>query len=386
MPRPRSAEPDLTGSVGFVSTQKVTLFDSDTPLRLARGGVLAPVEVAYETYGELSPRGDNAVFVCHALTGDAHAAGYHPGARRPGWWDTMIGPGKPLDTTRMFVVCANLIGGCQGTTGPASTNPATGAAYGMDFPLLDMVDFVTVHRALLKHLGVTKLLAAFGGSLGGMQVLEWALRYPEDMATAVVIAASSRLSAQNIAFSAVAREAITRDPGFAEGQYAAAGTAPQMGLSIARMMAHITYLSEEAMTTKFGREPQESTFTPGFGADFAVESYLRHQGESFLERFDALSYLYLTRVMDYFDPFADAAATDAIAAAGTKVLVTSFSSDWRFSPMHSQRIVRTLERAGVPVTYRTLQSDYGHDSFLLEVPGYQETVRAYLDRALEELG
>lgn len=386
MPRPRSAEPDLTGSVGFVSTQKVTLFDSDTPLRLARGGVLAPVEVAYETYGELSPRGDNAVFVCHALTGDAHAAGYHPGARRPGWWDTMIGPGKPLDTTRMFVVCANLIGGCQGTTGPASTNPATGAAYGMDFPLLDMVDFVTVHRALLKHLGVTKLLAAFGGSLGGMQVLEWALRYPEDMATAVVIAASSRLSAQNIAFSAVAREAITRDPGFAEGQYAAAGTAPQMGLSIARMMAHITYLSEEAMTTKFGREPQESTFTPGFGADFAVESYLRHQGESFLERFDALSYLYLTRVMDYFDPFADAAATDAIAAAGTKVLVTSFSSDWRFSPMHSQRIVRTLERAGVPVTYRNLQSDYGHDSFLLEVPGYQETVRAYLDRALEELG
>ncbi|HPZ48983.1 MAG TPA: homoserine O-acetyltransferase [Propionibacteriaceae bacterium] len=386
MPRPRSAEPDLTGSVGFVSTQKVTLFDSDTPLRLARGGVLAPVEVAYETYGELSRRGDNAVFVCHALTGDAHAAGYHPGARRPGWWDTMIGPGKPLDTTRMFVVCANLIGGCQGTTGPASTNPATGAAYGMDFPLLDMVDFVTVHRALLKHLGVTKLVAAFGGSLGGMQVLEWALRYPEDMATAVVIAASSRLSAQNIAFSAVAREAITRDPGFAEGQYAAAGTAPQMGLSIARMMAHITYLSEEAMTTKFGREPQESTFTPGFGADFAVESYLRHQGESFLERFDALSYLYLTRVMDYFDPFADAAATDAIAAAGTKVLVTSFSSDWRFSPMHSQRIVRTLERAGVPVTYRNLQSDYGHDSFLLEVPGYQETVRAYLDRALEELG
>ncbi|HQE32987.1 MAG TPA: alpha/beta fold hydrolase, partial [Propionibacteriaceae bacterium] len=185
MPRPRSAEPDLTGSVGFVSTQKVTLFDSDTPLRLARGGVLAPVEVAYETYGELSRRGDNAVFVCHALTGDAHAAGYHPGARRPGWWDTMIGPGKPLDTTRMFVVCANLIGGCQGTTGPASTNPATGAAYGMDFPLLDMVDFVTVHRALLKHLGVTKLVAAFGGSLGGMQVLEWALRYPEDMATAV---------------------------------------------------------------------------------------------------------------------------------------------------------------------------------------------------------
>ncbi len=384
MPRAHRAEPDPTGSVGSVSTQTVTLFDTDTPLRLARGGVLAPVEVAYETYGQLSPAGDNAVFVCHALTGDAHAAGYHKGARRPGWWDTMIGPGKPLDTTRMFVICANLLGGCQGTTGPASINPTTGTAYGLDFPLLDMVDFVTVHRALLTHLGVTRLLAAFGGSLGGMQVLEWALRYPDDMATAVVIAASSRLSAQNIAFSAVAREAITRDPGFSQGQYAAAGTSPQMGLSIARMMAHITYLSEEAMATKFGREPQDSELTPGFGADFAVESYLRHQGKAFLERFDALSYLYLTRVMDYFDPFADPAAVEALAAAGTKVLVTSFSSDWRFSPLHSQRIVRTLERAGVPVTYRNLPSSYGHDSFLLTIPGYQETVAAYLDRALEE--
>ncbi len=372
-------------SVGVVSTRTATLFDADTPLVLARGAILAPVEVAYETYGELSASGDNAVFVCHALTGDAHAAGFHADARRPGWWDTMIGPGKPLDTRRMFVICANLLGGCRGTTGPASISPATGAAYGLDFPLLDMADFVTVHRALLAHLGVTKLLAAFGGSLGGMQVLEWALRYPDDMATAVVIAASSRLSAQNIAFSAVAREAIIRDRGFEGGQYAAAGTSPDIGLSIARMMAHITYLSEEAMASKFGREPQESTLTPGFGADFAVESYLRHQGEVFLERFDALSYLYLTRVMDYFDPFSRPGVTDAVAAADTRFLVTSFSSDWRFSASHSQRIVRLLENAGVPVTYRNLESTYGHDSFLLEIPGYQETIAAFLDHALESL-
>jgi homoserine O-acetyltransferase len=385
MPHLRPGETIPADSVGIVSTQRVTLFDESRPLRLARGTELARVDVAYETYGTLAPTGDNAVFVCHALTGDAHAAGYHEGAARPGWWDSMIGPGKPLDTDRMFVVSANLLGGCQGTTGPASINPATGQAYGLDFPLLDMSDFVTVHRALLSHLGVTKLLAAFGGSLGGMQVLDWALRYPDDMATAVVIAASSRLSAQNIAFSAVAREAITRDLGFHDGQYAAAGTSPDIGLSIARMMAHITYLSEEAMASKFGREPQQDALTPGFGADFAVESYLRHQGEVFLERFDALSYLYLTRVMDYFDPFADPRATEAVAAAGTRFLVTSFSSDWRFSPRHSLRIVRTLEHAGVPVTYRNLQSAHGHDSFLLEIPEYHDTVRAYLDHALEGL-
>ena len=370
-------------SVGVVTTRRVTLFDESSPLRLTSGAVLAPVEVAYETYGDLSPTRDNAVFVCHALTGDAHAAGFHEGATRPGWWDSMIGPGRPLDTTRMFVVCANLLGGCQGTTGPGSVNPATGAAYGLDFPLLDMADFVTVHRALLAHLGVERLLAAFGGSLGGMQVLEWALTYPDDMATAVVIAASSRLSAQNIAFSAVAREAITRDRGFRGGQYAAEGTSPDIGLSIARMMAHITYLSEEAMASKFGREPQQSRLSPGFGADFAVESYLRHQGEVFLERFDALSYLYLTRVMDYFDPFARPGATDAVAAAATRFLVTSFSSDWRFAPVHSLRIVRKLEHAGVPVTYRSLASTHGHDSFLLDIPDYHETVRAYLDHALD---
>ena len=346
---------------------------------------MAPVEVAYETYGTLSPARDNAVFICHALTGDAHAAGYHKGAERPGWWDNLIGPGRPLDTDRLYVVCANLLGGCQGTTGPSSIDPSTGRAYGLDFPLLDMGDFVTVHRALLAHLGIEKLLAAFGGSLGGMQVLEWALTHPEDLRHAVVVAASSRLSAQNIAFNAVAREAITRDPGFSGGQYVAEGTQPDRGLSIARMMAHITYLSEEAMSDKFGRSPQQADFAPGFGADFAVESYLRHQGEVFLERFDALSYLYLTRVMDYYDPFAREHATDAAAAADVRFLLTSFTSDWRFSSVHSRRIVRHLEHAGIPVTYRDIETAGGHDSFLLEIEPYHETIRAYMDRALEEV-
>lgn len=373
------------GSVGVVETRTVRLFDEASPLHMLTGSTLSQVDVAYETYGELSPAADNAVFVCHALTGDAHAAGHHVGAKRPGWWDTMIGPGKPVDTDRFFVVCPNLLGGCRGTTGPSSIDPATGQAYGLAFPVIDMGDFVTVHRALMHRLGIRRLLAGFGGSLGGMQVLEWALRYPDDMANAVVIAASSRLSAQNIAFSAVAREAIMRDPGFSDGQYAMAGTSPDMGLAIARMMAHITYLSEEAMAQKFGREPQQGELTPGFGADFSVESYLRHQGEAFLSRFDALSYLYLTRVMDYFDPFSRPGATDGLTRARTQFLVASFTSDWRFSPDHSRRIVQHLEHARVPVTFRNIESAFGHDSFLLDNAQYHATVRAFLDRALAEV-
>lgn len=374
-----------TGSVGLVSTRSVRLFTAEEPLHLERGGTLGPVDVAYETYGTLSPAADNAVFICHALTGDAHAAGFHEGATRPGWWDNLIGPGKPLDTDRFFVVCANLIGGCQGSTGPSSTNPATGAAYGLDFPVLMMRDLVEVHRALLRHLGIGRLLAALGGSLGGMQVLQWALDHPEEVANAVVIAASSRLTAQNIAFSAVARRAIMADPHFVDGAYAAAGVNPDTGLSIARMMAHITYLSEDALTEKFGRQPHPDAHEPGFGIDFAVESYLDHQGQAFLERFDALSYLYLTRVMDYFDPFADPEALARVSDRAVKWLVLSFATDWRFGTDHSRRIVRTLERAGQPVTFREIPSTWGHDSFLLAVEPYHATLRAYLDRALKEV-
>lgn len=371
------------GSVGFSRTERAVLFTEDDPLVLAGGRELGPVEVAYETYGVLSPQRDNAVFVCHALTGDAHAAGHHGDPSRTGWWDNLIGPGKPLDTNRFFVICPNLLGGCQGTTGPTSIDPSTGKPYQLDFPMLQMTDFVTVHRRLLEHLGISRLRAAVGGSLGGMQVLQWAIDAPDEVQDAVVVAASSRLTAQNIAFSAVAREAIMRDPDFRGGRYVEDGKPPHLGMAIARMMAHITYLSEEAMSEKFGRrlqgdEPAGSRM--GLGVDFQVESYLNHQGETFLDRFDALSYLYLTRVMDYFDPFADPSAAERIASGGTRFLVLSFDSDWRFDTTHSRRIVRTLEHAGVPVSFREIRSAWGHDSFLLVVPGYHETIRAFLNR------
>ena len=373
------------GSVGLVSTKTVRLFTAESPLMLELGGSLGPIDVAYETYGSLSPAADNAVFICHALTGDAHAAGFHEGAKRPGWWDNLIGPGRPLDTNRFFVISANLIGGCQGSTGPSSTDPATGEAYGLDFPLLMMRDLVEVHRALVRHLGISRLLAALGGSLGGMQVLQWALDHPTEVANAIVVAASSRLTAQNIGFSAVARRAIMTDPNFADGAYAAGGVNPDTGLAIARMMAHITYLSEDALTEKFGRQPHPDRQHPGFGIDFAVESYLDHQGQVFLERFDALSYLYLTRVMDYFDPFAAPDALAAVTADPVKWLVLSFATDWRFGTEHSRRIVRKLEQAGQPVTFREIPSAWGHDSFLLPVEPYHATLRAYFDRALKEV-
>ena len=318
----------MGASVGRVETRSVVLFTPDAPLRLDSGAELAPVEVAFETYGRLDDRAANAVVVCHALTGDAHAAGHHGDPSRPGWWDTIIGPGKPLDTDRYFVICANLLGGCRGTTGPSSPDPATGRPYGLRFPLMTVSDLVRVQRALVAHLGVERPLAAVGGSLGGMQALQWALDAPGELGAALVICASSRLSAQNIAFSAVAREAIMGDPDFNGGDYHGTGARPDRGLATARMLAHITYLSEESMRRKFGRRLQNGE-TPrfGFDVDFQVEGYLQHQGVSFLKRFDAGSYLYLTRVMDYFDAFADPAATSkALAAGDTRFLVVSFLS------------------------------------------------------------
>lgn len=370
--------------------ERVILFTEDDPLHLVGGDQLAHVEVAFETWGELNADRSNAIFIAHALTGDSHASG---DAANPGWWDTMVGPGKPVDTERFFVICPNLLGGCRGTTGPSSVNPATGTAYGLDFPIIEISDMVTVHRRLIAHLGITRLLAGVGGSQGGMQILDWALRAPDEIAYAVLVAATSRLSAQNIAFSAVARSAIMRDPEFADGGYvdttsdpATSATGPRTGLAIARMMAHITYLSEEAMADKFGRRYQEGDEPARrLGVDFAVESYLHHQGDSFLDRFDALSYLYLTRSLDYFDPFADPAAVDRLASSQTQVLAISFDSDWRFSTAHSRRIVRTLERARVPISFREISSPHGHDSFLLDVPDYLATVQAFLDHAAEGL-
>ncbi|NLE97566.1 MAG: homoserine O-acetyltransferase, partial [Propionibacterium sp.] len=323
------------------------------------------------------------VYICHALTGDAHAAGYHEGADRPGWWDNLIGPGKPIDTNRWFVVSSNLLGGCSGTTGPSSIDPETGRRYALDFPLLSIADFVTVHRRLGQHLGIAGWAAAVGGSLGGMQVLDWALTHPEEIDNAVIVAASSRLTAQNIAFSAVGRHAIMRDSQFHGGRFHEHGASPDRGLSVARMMAHITYLSDAAFAEKFGRQAQRQELSRNFGVDFAVESYLEYQGQRFLSRFDALSYLYLSRAMDYYDAFADEGALDALVADPVNTLVMSFDSDWRYSTKDSRRIVRHLEGAGVPTTFREVQSPWGHDSFLLELEPYHATIHAFLDRAWE---
>ena len=334
------------------------LFDASSPLVLESGATLAPVDVAYETYGALDADAGNAVLVCHALTGDARATD---------WWGTLVGPGKAVDTDRFFVVCSNLLGGCQGTTGPSSTDPATGEPYGLSFPLFTVRDLNTVQRALLRRLGVERLHAAIGGSLGGMQALQWALDAPEELDRAGVICASARLSAQNIGFSAVARAAILSDPQFAEG-------APN-GLAIARMMAHITYLSEEGMRRKFDRARR----APGpmtFASDFEVEHYLDHQAEIFLARFEPLTYLYLSRTMDYFEPFAE----EIPRRPTTDVLLVSFDTDWRFGTAHSRHIARELRALGADPEHVEIASPWGHDSFLMEIPAYHEAIARWLSR------
>lgn len=365
-------------NLGYVETERVVLADAGDPLVLT-GGSLSRLEVAYETYGTLNDDRDNAVVVCHALTGDAHAAGMHLGAKRRGWWDNLIGPGRPLDTDRLFVVCANLLGGCQGTTGPSSIDPATGRPYGLDFPILDMRDLVEVHRRLLRHLGIERLHAAVGGSLGGMQVLQWALDHPDEIDRAVLVAASGRLTTENLAFSTVARHAILDDPDFCDGRYLERGTFPSRGMKMARMMAHITYVSDQALERKFGLRRDTTGSERRMGADFAVEHYLQHQGDSFLERFDPLSYLYLSRVMDYFDPFAE---VDSVAGP-PEFLLVSFDSDWRFSTAHSLLVRDRLAALGAAVAHHEITSPWGHDSFLLEPPGYHDLVRAFVEQGLQ---
>ncbi|MFT4265434.1 MAG: homoserine O-acetyltransferase [Nocardioides sp.] len=343
----------------MTAVRHATLFTERDPLVLASGATLGPVEVAFATYGELSPARDNAVFVAHALTGDALA---HE------WWASMVGPGGPVDTDRFFVVCPNLLGGCRGTTGPSSVDPATGEPYGLDFPLISVADLVAVHRALLAHLGIERLFAGVGGSLGGMQLLQWAADAPGQLGRAVLVAASARLTPQNIALSHVARRAIRQDP---------AG-----GLALARMLAHITYVSDAGLEAKFGRARRGAPGEPGkeetLETDFEVESYLDHQGEVFVDRFDPLSYLYLTRLLDYFEPFADPGF--AARAAGTRFRLISFDSDWRFGTAHSELIERNLRAAGAEVDRHEVPSPWGHDSFLLDPPGYLDLVRTFLSQ------
>lgn len=372
------------GSLGLTATQRVALVEESDPLGLSSGEELLRVEVAYETYGDLVTLPDgrtNAIYVCHALTGDAHAAGHHGDPAVRGWWNNLIGPGRALDTNRYFVICANLLGGCKGTTGPTSTNPRTGEPYGPDFPDLSVSDLVAVHRKLLTHLGIRRLHAAIGGSLGGMQVLQWALDFPEEIERAVLIAATSRLTAQNIALSSVARAAIVSDPDFAEGHYLAKGTRPTIGLNLARQLAHITYVSEQYLDDRFGRRrtlrDSPDVIAESDRLTFDVENYLRHQGARFVERFDAHSYLTFSHLMDRFDPFAQPRRFSVGTAPSC--LVVSFDSDWRFGPEHSARITSQLRAAGAHVEDHVINSPFGHDSFLLEPPGYHAVVRRFLE-------
>ena len=361
----------------------------ERPLPLDCGVELGPVTVAYRTYGALDAARANAILVCHALSGDQFAAGTHPVTGRPGWWDGMIGSGKVLDTDRFFVVCANVLGGCMGTTGPMDVDPRTGAPYGIGFPVITIADMVRAQARLLDHLGIDTLFCVIGGSMGGMQALEWAARYPDRVFAAAPIAAAARHSAQNIAFHEVGRQAIIADPDWRDGAYLEHGLAPTRGLAVARMAAHITYLSEAALHRKFGRRLQgRDALSFDFDADFQVESYLRHQGSNFVERFDANSYLYITRAMDYFDLAREHGGALVNAFAGTPVrfCVISFTSDWLFPTSESRDLVRALNAAAANVSFVEVESDKGHDTFLLDEPEFHATLAGFLDGAAEHRG
>ena len=358
----------ISNGVGIVQTKTIRLVELEEPLQLECGKSLGPIDVAYETYGQLNETGDNAVLICHALSGNAHVAGYNnPDDRKPGWWDNMVGPGKGIDTNKYFVICSNFLGGCSGTTGPPSINPATGKPYGLDFPIITIDDMVKVQKLLLDKLGIKKLLAVIGGSIGGMQVLQWAISYPDFVKSAIAIATSGHLGAQSIAFDAVGRNAILADSNFSDGQYQDE-QGPDTGLAIARMIGHITYLSEQGMREKFGRKLRSADqYRYDFNSEFAVETYLDHQGQSFVGRFDANSYLYITKAADYFDLQKDyGSLTKAFANVKSRFFVISFSSDWLFTPAQSKAMVEALAASRKDVSYCDIESPYGHDAFLLE--------------------
>ncbi|WP_274584630.1 homoserine O-acetyltransferase [Neisseria leonii] len=365
-------------SVGLVSPQKIAF---DTPLTLQSGRVLPRFDLMVETYGRLNAAKDNAVLVCHALSGHHHVAGYHSeNDKQPGWWDNMVGPGKPVDTDRFFVVGVNNLGGCHGSTGPLSTNPETGGEYGADFPVVTVKDWVRSQAMLADYFGIGKWAAVIGGSMGGMQALQWAVDYPKRIAHALVIAAAPRLTAQNIAFNDVARQAIITDPDFHGGHYRRHGTLPRRGLRIARMMGHITYLAEAGLGQKFGRSMCHDTYQYNYDLEFQIESYLHHQGDKFAEQFDANTYLRMTKALDYFSPAEDF-GDDLVAAlkqAEAKFFVAGFSTDWRFAPQRSRALVKHLVKAGKSVQYIEIESVHGHDAFLMTDEPYIRAVRAFM--------
>jgi homoserine O-acetyltransferase len=368
---------------------KSVTFPTDKPLVTDGGRIVAPLTIAYQTYGELNDARSNAILLCHALTGDQHAANTHPVTGKPGWWDAMVGPGKPFDVDRYFLICSNVVGGCMGSTGPASINPATGRAYGLDFPMVTIRDMVRAQAMLLDHLRIETLFCVAGGSMGGMQVLQWAASYPERVFAAMPIATAAKHSAQNIAFHEVGRQAIMADPDWRGGRYLDQGMRPEKGLAVARMAAHITYLSEMALQRKFGRKLQDrSAPTFSFDADFQVENYLRHQGLTFVERFDANSYLFVTRACDYFDLAADydGSLAKAFKDTRTRFCVVAFDSDWLYPTSDSRAIVHALNAGGASVSFVEIESDKGHDAFLLHEPDFLATTRGFLESAAHARG
>ena len=392
---PVSAEGSATDRARYALNQAhnpsslVANFGPDEPLMLDSGHRIDFLQIAYQTYGTLNEDHDNAILVCHALTGDQHVASTNPITGKPGWWSQMVGPGRPIDTDRYFVICSNVVGGCMGTTGPASTNPATDRAYGLDLPVITVRDMVRAQAMLLDRLEIKTLFSVAGGSLGGMQVLQWATTYPERVFSALPIAAGPRHSSQNIAFHEVGRQAVMADPDWRFGRYLDAGTSPRKGLAVARMAAHITYLSDPALHRKFGRNLQDRDKpTFGFDADFQIESYLRYQGSSFVDRFDANSYLYMTRAMDYFDIAADNGGRLANAFKGTKTrfCVVSFNSDWLFPTSESKTVVRALNAAAASVSFVEIDTDRGHDAFLLDEPEMFSTISGFLSSAAHARG
>lgn len=392
----------IGGSVQFVPASKtaglrevdapnslVVQFGAHRPLRMDAGVSLSPLIIAYQTYGELNASKSNAILVCHALTGDQHVANTHPITGKAGWWHTMVGPNRPIDTNRYFVIASNVVGGCMGTTGPASLNPATGRTYGLDLPLVTIKDMVRAQAMLIDHLGIDMLFCVAGGSMGGMQVLQWVASFPERVFAAMPIATAARHSSQNIAFHEVGRQAVMADPDWRQGRYLEEGVIPTKGLAVARMAAHITYLSDEALQSKFGRKLQDRAApTFSFDADFQIENYLRYQGTSFVDRFDANSYLYVTRACDYFDLAADYGGSLAYAFKGSKsrFCVVSFNSDWLYPTQASRAIVHALNAGGASVSFVDIETDRGHDAFLLDTPEFIATSHGFLNSAARARG
>lgn len=378
-------KPADQNSVGFTRKQYHTFAEVPDKLVLESGAELGPVTIAYESYGELNTRKDNAILIAHAFSGDSHVAGVYESdgpEGKPGWWDFMVGPGKGIDTNRYFVICPNILGSCMGSTGPSSINPETGTPYGLDFPMMTIGDMVETQRVLIDHLGISRLRAVIGGSVGGMQVLEWCVRFPEMVAAAVPIATTMRHSALAIAFNEIARQSIMADPNWNHGNYYD-GERPDMGLAVARMVGHVTYLSDEAMRRKFGRKLQDkATFSFGFDGDFQVESYLRHQGHKFVTRFDANSVLYITKASDYFDVVEQVSQTGPLNNPDQKrmkYLIISYTSDWLYPTYQAKELVQTLKRCGQDVSFCEIQADCGHDAFLIPDQRLTTLLRGFLD-------